>query len=48
VTAISNVGPSLGLLESGNVYNLPVAAKWYVAFYKSPEGDFRRVVSKEI
>jgi trk system potassium uptake protein TrkH len=32
VTAISNVGPSLGLLESGNVYNLPVAAKWYVAF----------------
>jgi trk system potassium uptake protein TrkH len=32
MTAISNVGPSLGLLESGNVYNIPTAAKWYVAF----------------
>jgi trk system potassium uptake protein TrkH len=31
VTAISNVGPSLGLFESGNVYNIPDAAKWYVA-----------------
>jgi trk system potassium uptake protein TrkH len=32
VTAISNVGPSLGLLESGNMYNIPVVTKWYVAF----------------
>ncbi|MDR1813413.1 MAG: TrkH family potassium uptake protein, partial [Tannerella sp.] len=32
VTAISNVGPSLGLLESGNMYDIPVIAKWYVAF----------------
>jgi trk system potassium uptake protein TrkH len=31
ITAISNVGPSLGLFESGNVYNIPDAAKWYVA-----------------
>jgi trk system potassium uptake protein TrkH len=32
LSAISNVGPSLGLLESGNVYNISDAAKWYVAF----------------
>ncbi|MDR2385399.1 MAG: TrkH family potassium uptake protein [Tannerella sp.] len=32
MTAISNVGPSLGLFESGNVYRIPDTAKWYVAF----------------
>jgi trk system potassium uptake protein TrkH len=32
MTAIGNVGPSLGLFESGNVYDIPDAAKWYVAF----------------
>ncbi|MDR2472482.1 MAG: TrkH family potassium uptake protein [Tannerella sp.] len=32
MTAISNVGPSLGLLESGNMYDIPIFAKWYVAF----------------
>ncbi|MDR2147916.1 MAG: TrkH family potassium uptake protein [Tannerella sp.] len=32
MTAISNVGPSLGLFESGNVYDIPASAKWYVSF----------------
>jgi trk system potassium uptake protein TrkH len=32
VTAIGNTGPSPGLFGSGGVYNLPDAAKWYVAF----------------
>jgi len=32
MTAISNVGPSLGLLESGNMYNIPSVTKWYIAF----------------
>jgi trk system potassium uptake protein TrkH len=32
ITAISNVGPSRGLLESGYIYDLSNAAKWYVTF----------------
>jgi trk system potassium uptake protein TrkH len=32
ITAIGNVGPAPGLLESGNIYDIPLIAKWYVAF----------------